>query len=154
MKKHTAGKCECFACKNGIDELKKREADCIKRLGWFAHLVMNDDRCPSGVNAHTHNLKEAYGHKDIQICLNIPPNVINGLFESVVDEIKKGVKFETGKEYDKIFCGGFKAKFIDAFELGRPVLRLLIPDKNGKYEGPYAVQLTKLNNEEFNPNLN
>jgi len=144
-------KCNCFACENGMEELKKIEADCIKKFGWYAHLVTNDDKCPSGVNGHTHNVKEAYGHKDLQICLPIQPEILNGLLTTVVDEIKKGKKFESGVEYDNIFSGGFKAKFLDAFECGRPVLRLLIPDKNGKYEGKYAEQLTKLNNEEFNP---
>lgn len=147
-------KCRCFACENGMEALKKIEAECIKKVGWFAHLVMNEDKCPNGVNAHTHNVKEKFGHKDIQICLSVNPQVISGLFAIVVGEIRKGRKFESGIEYDNIFDGGFKAKFLDAFECGRPVLRLLIPDKNGKYEGAYATQLTKLNNEEFNPNLN
>ena len=143
--------CKCFGCENGISELRKVEAEYIKKIGWFAHLVANDDRCPSNTNAHTHHVKESYGHKDIQICLNIAPEVVNGLFSVIVGEIKKGKKFEAGIEYDNIFSHGFKAKFLDAFETGRPVLRLLIPDKNGKYEGVYAEQLTKLNNEEFNP---
>lgn len=149
--KHTAGKCKCFACENGAEALVKKEAELIQKNGLYRHFVQDDEKCPYGVNAHTHNLKEAYNHKDLQICMNIQPEILNGLFTRIVDEIKKGKKFESGVEYDNIFSGGFKAKFIDAFENGRQVLRLLIPDPNGKYEGKYAEQLTKLNNEKFNP---
>ena len=153
-KKHNKPDCKCFACINGIDGLEKLELELIKKHGWYGHFVQDDLKCPYGVNAHTHNLKEAYNHKDIQVCLNIDPAIIHGLFHSIVDEIKKGVKFESGIEYDNVFSGVFKAKFVDAFECGRQVLRLLIPDPNGKYEGKYAEQLTKLNNQEFNELLN
>ncbi len=137
-----------------MEALKKLEKDCIEKFGWYAHFVVDDPMCPDNTNFHTHNLKEAFGHKDLQICLGIRPEMAHSLLTSVIDEIKKGVKFETGKEYDNVFGNGFKAKFIDAFECGRQVLRLIIPDQNGKYEGKYAAQLTKLNNNAFNPALN
>lgn len=153
-KKHNSSECKCFSCQNGPEAMEKKELELIQKHGWYGHFVEDDKKCPYSINAHTHNLKEAYNHKDLQVCLNIDPAIINALFASVVDEIKKGAKFESGKEYDNIFKGVFKAKFIDAFECGRQVLRLLIPDPNGKYEGKYADQLTKLNNQDFNELLN
>jgi hypothetical protein len=68
----------------------------------------------------------------------------------VVDKIKEGVKYESGKKYAGII-DGFKLEFLDAIEGGRPVLRILIPDEKGKYSGPYAEQLTKLNNADVHP---
>lgn len=151
---HQDGKCKCFACEKGMEALEKMQQEFIEKVGWYAHFVSNDPRCPYSTNLHTHNLMEKFGHKDLQICLNIAPQVGHAIFVTIIDEIKKGKKFEAGKEYDEIFDGGFKAKFIDAFETGRPVLRVLVPGPDGKYEGKYAEQLTKLNNEEFNPNNN
>lgn len=64
---------------------------------------------------------------------------------NIVENIKKGTVYEPGNKYDKIIQN-YKVEFINAKESGRSVLRLLIPDANGKYEGVYAEQLTKLNN--------
>jgi hypothetical protein len=47
----------------------------------------------------------------------------------------------------------FKLEFIEVTESGRKVLRLLIPDEKGNYDGLYAEQLTKLNNADVHPIL-
>jgi thiaminase len=140
-------------CELGREAVEKMQEDCIKKYGWYAHYIMDDNNCPANTNAHTHHVLESFGHKDFQICLNVKPEIFNMIFTSLVDEVKKGAKYESGKKYGKII-DGYKVEFIDAIESGRSVLRVLIPDENGKYKGPYAVQLTKLNNAEFNPNLN
>lgn len=93
-------------------------------------------------------------HKDFQICFNIKPELINTLFFNLVNDVKNGVKYESGKKYDGVL-NNFQVEFIDAKECGRDVLRLLIPDEKGKYEGIFAEQLTKLKNRHsviHNPN--
>lgn len=153
MKKHTrTHNCECISCKKGKEALEKMQEESIKKYGWYIHFVFNDKMCPSGVNVHTHYLEESFDHKDIQICINLKPELIHMILANIVQKIKEGVKYEPGKKYAGI-VEGFKLEFIDAIENGRRVLRLLIPDENGKYEGVYADQLKKLNNADVNPIL-
>lgn len=126
--------CKCAICEHGIDAVRKMQKESIIKYGWYVHFVQ-DPRCPANTNAHTHHVMESFKHKDFQICL------------------KKGVKYEPGKKYDNII-EKFKVEFIEVTEGGRSVLRILIPDENGKYEGMYAEQLTKLNNADLNINMN
>jgi hypothetical protein len=142
--------CECLTCKLGKEAVAKMEAESIEKYGWYAHYVFGDKMCPSGVNIHTHYLVESFGHKDIQLCINIDPTLLHFVIVNVVDGIRKGIKYEPGKMYAGL-VDGFKLEFIDAIENGRKVLRLLIPDEKGKYTGPYAEQLTKLNNADVHP---
>ena len=151
-KKNHHTDCECAACKYGMEAVEKMQEDAIKKYGWYAHLV-TDPMCPANTNIHTHHVMESFGHKDFQICLNIQPNTLHMILADAIDQVKEGIKFEPGKKYDKIIAN-YKVEFIEATEMGRPVLRLLIPDENGKYEGPYAEQLTKLNNTDININMN
>lgn len=144
--------CECLSCKIGTEAVRKLEAENIEKYGWFAHYVYNDKMCPSGINIHTHNVWESFKHKDIQVCLNLDPKLLHMVIVNVVEGIKKGVKYVPGKMYAGL-VDGFKLEFIDAIEGNRKVLRLLIPDENGKYEGVYATQLTKLNNADVHPVL-
>jgi hypothetical protein len=152
-KKNNHIDCECAACKYGMEAVEKMQEEAIKKYGWYAHFVQDDPRCPANTNAHTHHVMESFGHKDFQICLNIRPELSHMILADAISQVKKGVKFEPGKKYDKIIAN-YQVEFIEAIETGRPVLRILIPDKNGKYEGMYAEQLTKLNNAEINHNLN
>ena len=145
-KKHTVN--------HGIEAAEKMQQKCIEKYGWYLHHVTDDSFCPNNTNSHTHHLTESFGHKDFQVCLNIRPDIIHAILTNLVEEIKKGAKYEVGKKYDGILTG-YQVEFIDAIETGREVLRLLLPDENGKYEhSPYSDQLTKLNNRVIvhNPN--
>jgi uncharacterized protein DUF4262 len=141
-------KCECYACKYGIEKLKEAEQKSIIEYGWYAHYVFNDCYAPNHYNIHTHGLQELWNHKDLQCCFPIDPQIIMSVFHDLVDKgIKKGVRFEVGIGYEGFLGGGYIVKFIDAIENERPVLRMLIPDMDGEYEsGYYADQLTLLNN--------
>ena len=151
-KKNNHKDCECAICKHGVEAVRKMQEESVKKYGWYVHVVQ-DPRCPANTNVHTHHLVESFGHKDLQICLNINPKTSHRLLADAISEIKNGVKFEPGKKYGKII-NNYQVEFIEAIEEGRSVLRMLIPDENGKYEGIYAEQLTKLNNADLNINMN
>jgi hypothetical protein len=142
--------CQCLSCTEGMESVKKMQADCIEKYGWYTHYVFDDKMCPSNINIHTHHVFESFKHKDIQVCLNLRPQLIHQIIANVIEGIKQGIKYEPGRKYAGII-DNFKLEFIDAVEDGRPVLRLLIPDENGQYEGVYATQLTKLNNADIDP---
>jgi|LakMenE01Jun11ns_1017448.scaffolds.fasta_scaffold9899491_2 hypothetical protein len=153
MKSHKqAHNCRCDICKKGADAVLSAQMESIDRYGWFVHYVYDDKMCPYKVNVHTHHVEESFGHKDIQICINLKPELIHMLLVNVINNIKAGVKYEPGKKYEKI-VDNFKLEFIEVTESGRKVLRLLIPDEKGNYDGLYAEQLTKLNNADVHPIL-
>lgn len=125
-------------------KLQQMDLDMMDKYGWYAHYVPSGDGTPTGANYHTHGLERSYDHKNIQIILPLSFQTAHGLANTIIAEIKKGTKFEAGVDYDNIMANGYKVRFIDATECGRPVLRLLIPDKNHKFEGMYALQLEGL----------
>ena len=153
MKNHKqAHNCQCDVCKKRADAIIRLQIESIDLYGWVVHYVYDDKMCPAKVNIHTHHVQESFGHKDIQVCLNLKPELVHRLLVNIVNNIKTGVKYEPGKKYGNI-VDNFKLEFIEATESGRKVLRLLIPDENGGYSGPYAEQLTKLNNADVHPIL-
>lgn len=121
-------KCEC--CENPTEALRKQE-ELFDKFGWIIHMVANDD---GSLNAHTHGLPEKYGHIDLQIALNMPPNVIGSVMHTIVDEIAAGRTFKEGEIADKIIKPPYKVTFVKRMECGREVLRVIIPDKDGNLE--------------------
>ncbi|MEX2437900.1 MAG: DUF4262 domain-containing protein, partial [Candidatus Babeliales bacterium] len=53
-------------------------------------------------NHHTHGLEDNHGHMDLQIVLNIDPQISQNIFRGIVDEIKRGKKYTSGKHGDVI----------------------------------------------------
>jgi Domain of unknown function (DUF4262) len=128
--------------------LRKQEA-MLKENGWVAHFVFDDGDFPNRTNYHTHGLADNFQHADLQICLHIQPKIAHGLFAAAVKNIKNGVVYQAGKEYDQILTGGFTVKFIEVQETDRTLLRMLIPDENGKYDAPfYREQLDTRQNSQ------
>lgn len=128
--------CECYVCKNGMDEFKKHQDDLMSKHGWIIHFVSpksGDNR----FNVHTHGLLEKYNHPDIQIMAGgLNPETANVIIHDIVDRIKDGERFKTGERYDKIIKN-LDVKFESAVEGGRPVLRVIFPDKNNEFAGEF-----------------
>lgn len=131
-----------MTCDSGKDQQPLME-----KYGWVGHYVFDDIKCPFETNYHTHGLQENFGHKDIQICVPADQHALHGIANLIVNRIKGGEVFEPGKVYTDILAGGLKTYFIEAKELGRPVLRLILPDKNGEVEGMFKQQLEMLDNQ-------
>ena len=120
-----------------LEDLQRKQAAMLEKYGWMVHYVFDDDESPNRTNYHTHGIADNFNHPDLQICLPIQPEVAHGLFEAAIDNIKKGVAYTANIEYDNILAGGFKVKFMETQDGSRKVLRMLIPDENGKYEAPF-----------------
>jgi hypothetical protein len=58
------------------------------------------------------------------------PEVANDIFFTLIDDISRGKSFEEGTEYSDILKG-FKVTFKQYKEMGRDVLRVLLPDEDG-----------------------
>jgi hypothetical protein len=130
----------------GMDRLEEWQAECIARFGWYAHYVQDDESYPLGVNYHTHGLVEHFQHPDLQIVMPADPELAHKLFCVIVDLIKDGEKFSDGQEvkYPAGLCG----RFHEVEETGRKVLRLILPDFDGKFGAeagfPFNKQMADL----------
>ncbi|OOR21500.1 DUF4262 domain-containing protein [Bacillus cereus] len=106
------------------------EKEMLQEHGWYMHAVLAEDYDEIYANYHTHGLTHKYNHQDLQIILNIDPEVAHDIFYTVVEEIKYGKKFEEGIEYyniienNPVIMKSFK-------EMNREVLRILLPDERG-----------------------
>jgi hypothetical protein len=123
---------ECEGCKNGLDAIRTKELEAMKKCGWYAHFVTQDSESPTGFNVHTHGFRETFNdHPDIQIVFPLPFDVAHGLLWNIADRLKNGERFEAKKSYEKIAGNGYNVTFIRAQENGREVLRLIVPNKDG-----------------------
>jgi hypothetical protein len=107
----------------------------MEKHGWYAHFVLAEDE--SGVaDIHTHGIEQTFGQPDLQVTLPLPTSeakVILRLFHNVVDYIKQGVELRNGVYLDRV-VSGMKVKLVAAEEGGRPILRMILPDAQGKLE--------------------
>lgn len=116
----------------------------MEEYGFYCHMVpCDDDTTPTGANFHTHGLPDSFGHHDIQIVIALPENVFGSIIHDVVNQIKKGQKFEVGKKYSKVLAN-MEVTFIYALENETPILRMILPDKSGNcgrdMGEPYRLQ--------------
>jgi hypothetical protein len=104
----------------------------IKKYGWAAHYVPIDHY---HINYHTHGLWENYGHYNFQVTLFMGPKQVHNIISNMVNDVQHGKVFEDGEEYDDYLQDGYKIKIMATHEGGRPVLRVLFPDKQGFMPG-------------------
>lgn len=127
-----------------------------KKIDWIIHLVANGAVCeecgtveasflPNLCNAHTHGLYK-YNHKDFQLVLNLPPQEIARILNTLGLMVQKGRKFFDGDLVEGIYldCPVRIQPFV---EDDRTVLRVVIPDKYNHFPEepecgyPYKLQL-------------
>ena len=138
---------KCAVEEHGLEWVEEREREAILKHGWYAHWVFDDPKCPFEVNFHTHGV-ESYGHRNLQLCMKMNPQVVMSFFHIIIDRIKKGEEFLPDVDYPDIAAGGYMVRFIETKECGRDMLRIIIPAKDGTYDKePYSLQLTMLDNE-------
>lgn len=135
---------QCTMGKKYTDKFKRK---CLKEFGWYAVCVEYDTECPNEFNYTTHGIQENFGHLDFQICFRLDEKLCHHFMIKLVEEIKLGNKFLPDLLYMGII-NDYPAKFIEAWENGRKVLRLLIPNKNGNYTGPYFFSTVNSNTSE------
>lgn len=117
-----------------LAEKRRFEADQMREHGWYAHYVSGHESVPELFNYHTHGFDVTYpGQKDLQIVLRIQPQTAHNLFWEFAERLKKGERFAHGQRCDKIIKKG-EVLLFDALDDGRPVLRVIIPDAEGRLE--------------------
>lgn len=123
-------------CTRGEKYYNNFRNNALKKYGWYAECVEFDTDYPNEFNYHTHGILENFGHPDFQVCFRIDEKILHQFMCILVVEIQNGNRFLPEQSYMGIIKD-FPAKFIEAWENGRKVLRLLIPNKYGNYAGKH-----------------
>lgn len=114
-------------------EVKRQEEELMQKHGWIIHSVFETEKNEfSGMaNTHTHGLSKTFSHPDFQMVLPIDPKITQQLFNILVELVKNGETFEEGKDYENVI-ENFSVQFKEFREDNRKVLRMILPDENGK----------------------
>lgn len=110
----------------------------MNKLDWIIHYVANGACCAEcgkttggfrefACDAHTHGM-EQYNHMDFQMVLNLPPQEVGRILNTLGLRVKAGERFKAGDMVSGIYedC----QIRLDEHEVGdRKVLRVIIPDK-------------------------
>lgn len=109
----------------------------MAKVGWYGHIVENADG-PTGFNCHTHGLAV-----DFQIVFPVSHYVADSVLTTMADRSKGGEKFIDGQEIHGVIRN-YPIKLALATESGREVLRIILPDRHGKFgkeaEGAFPLQ--------------
>jgi len=128
-----------------IKETAREMQEKMDKYGWRVDALI-DPNCETGtgVDIHTHGLEENFGHKDLQCALPVKclvdegdetlfSNIICDIFRKIMAKIKEGQEFKAGKCYGGILGNDTKIRFLASSDKnGRDMLRVIIPDENGK----------------------
>jgi hypothetical protein len=131
----------------------------INQFGWHIVLVQEDEKGPGF--AFSIGLYQNYKHPEI-IIVGLRPDTMHRMINVVGEEIKKGRRFENGKDYSDIL-EGFKCNFRLVLKhnykdyLGYalwyykkedfPVLQCVWPDKSGKFPWDESFDKTLVSRE-------
>lgn len=127
---------KCFICAGAsMEDLSRWQDEQLEKHGFYMHMVGG----PEGfVNAHTHGFQKTWGHTDFQIVLNVGQKTISSIFWEFADRVKAGEVFHGGMLVDKIIKK-YAVKLDQNTETGRDVLRVLLPDADGRFPGDSGV---------------
>lgn len=107
----------------------------LDKQGWFYEYGE-----VSGVlaNIHTHGLAENLNHSDLQIALNLEKESVEMLLNILTDNIAEGYKYREGRSTQVI--EGMEVEFKLFDEDNRKVLRLILPDDEGRFPSDEECQ--------------
>lgn len=130
------------------EEMKRSIAVSIKKHGW-AHKATNPN-LTDGVhpNFRTYGIEESYNHLDFQIVLPIHPKDAHVTFINLVEMVKSGTTFHEDIEYINII-EGYPVKFKRFKDGNDTVLRLLVPDKKGRFPEHSSIAIIRSQLDEF-----
>jgi len=154
MQKHNdpegcrCARCEAIAGGMTPDEAAAAQTEwenkALAERGFYVHYVGADSSSPTNFNAHTHGMQAFDNHLDFQLIVPLPPESAHNIICTLAERVKAGERFVSGQRLDKIIRG-FEIKLVEAPEDDRKVLRIVLPDPDGKLEPEeineqYAVQ--------------
>jgi hypothetical protein len=134
--------CKCAHCESiaaGVSEEEATKAiiewqdKCLAERGFYVHMVGDDPVTSKNFNAHSHGLQALDNHLDFQIVLPLPPKVAHNLICILADRVKAGEKFSAGQIVEHV-VRGMNVKLVEVQENDRNVLRVILPDADGKVE--------------------
>ena len=111
-----------------LAEAKADSERMIAEYGFVIHHVFATKE-DQDWNIHTHGLVESYDHPELQICLGLPQKTAASIFHDIVNRIKVGERFEHGQVDDELLVE-LSIRFV---EVNPELIRLIMPDKDGKY---------------------
>jgi hypothetical protein len=121
----------------------------MEKHGWYYHAVFGEAKpeFPTGFNAHTHGLPDKYNHRDFELVFPFQhkiSQVIGSIFWNFAKRIEGGERFEPNQEVSEIIRN-FNIKLIPAYRDDEKVLRIILPDAEGKLNeselhGDFAMQ--------------
>ncbi|MEH6942586.1 DUF4262 domain-containing protein [Bacillus sp. JJ722] len=129
---------------NSKDFISEENQALLDKQGWFYQY----EEVGSIANIHTHGLAENLNHFDLQIVLKLDEELVQMLFNTIIENIAEGYKYREGRSNQVI--DGIEVEFKVFEEDDRKVLRLILPDEEGRFpndEGcqePYNKQYVEL----------
>lgn len=127
-----------------IEELKRWEARMIAEHGFAIHYTAQRAEGPPAGSApwprgfadyHTHGFQETWSHPDLQLVITIGEGVAHGIFWAFARRVEAGERFEDGQDVEDVIGGGLRVRMRQRIQNGRLVLRVLLPDPEGKLPG-------------------
>ncbi len=112
-----------------MKEYKEWEGTCLKKYGFYVHGVPYEGY----TNYHTHGIFKTFGHLDFQIRLALESGVAGNIFNNLVRRVKSGGMIFHGDTIEGLIDNGYKCKAFQTTEMGLPVIRIILPDKDGKF---------------------
>lgn len=107
---------------------------CDKLYDWYIHFVTDRSGPGYSRNYHTHGMDQFDDHLDFQIVLDIEPMHAMLLLNMLGERVKAGERFRDGDVIRK-FVNEYDGRLKEFVETGRPVLRLIVPDKHHRFPG-------------------
>lgn len=136
-----------------VQLMKQNEQRMLTEHGWYVHYVFETDKNEFGglANIHTHGLKENFNHPDIQVVMPIASETVHPVLVGLVEDIKRGETFKENERSSKVLRG-MDVYFAPFKENGRDVLRLILPDPQGRLpldDGCDEIYKQQMNNIEI-----
>lgn len=123
-----------------FEELKRKEQEIMEQYGYVIHYVFPEEGSDEVLlDCHTHGLKENFNHIDLQIVLPIPTEVIGGIIHQMTESIKEGESFENLVMSERVIRD-YPVQLVKIDTGDREVLRIVLPDVNGKFPGDIGCQ--------------
>lgn len=130
--------CKCVICSGEMTRkaLTPQEEKIMEQFGWFAHVVVADPNIATGYNYHTHGMNVTLGHLDLQIVLPLSERKCHSIAATIHGQIEAGMRFDDGDETRIPHQDGscYPVRFIKVREGDREVLRVILPNAEGKLE--------------------
>lgn len=129
--------------KDALEQIRAQHDGWLKKYGFYIHSVFPAaGQEHLGFDHHTHGIAESFRHPDFQIKLGVAQGIAAALFHDFVNRIKEGERFTVGASaalpdgtFLNGFLHGFPVKLVAAVENGRELIRIVLPDPQGRFPG-------------------